>query len=102
VEFDELNGKTIKGLMYLSMFVSRFYLDIHDQIMKYLFLDEYYMAHIGEDKYMNDPYAHWLMSSNEWIYILEIFCEDELHVSKECEILTKRGSYKEELVILST
>jgi hypothetical protein len=22
------------------------------------FVDEYYMDHIGEDKYMNDPYAH--------------------------------------------
>jgi hypothetical protein len=25
----------------------------------YLFMNEYYMAHIGEDKYMDDPYAHW-------------------------------------------
>jgi hypothetical protein len=24
-----------------------------------LFMNEYYMAHIGEDKYMDDPYAHW-------------------------------------------
>jgi hypothetical protein len=40
--------------------VSRFYLDIHEKLMEYLFLDEYYAAHIGEDKYVNDPYAHWL------------------------------------------
>jgi hypothetical protein len=25
--------------------------------LKYLFMDEYYMAHIGEDKYMDDPNA---------------------------------------------
>jgi hypothetical protein len=36
-----------------------------------------------------DPYANWLMSSNKWIYILEIFCEDELHVSKDGGSLTK-------------
>jgi hypothetical protein len=67
-------------------------------------MDEYYMTHIGEDKYMDDPYAHWLMSSNEWIYIMGIFCEDELHVSKECGSLTKnkKGSYKDKLVILSS
>jgi hypothetical protein len=45
-------------------------------------MDEYYVAHIGEDKYMDDSYAHGLMSSNTWIYILGIFCEDELHVSR--------------------
>jgi hypothetical protein len=47
------------------------------------------MAHIGKDKYMDNPYAHWLMSSIKWIYILGIFCEDELHVSKESGSLTK-------------
>jgi hypothetical protein len=52
------------------------------------------MAHIGEDKYMDDPYAHWLMSSNKWIYILGIFFEDELRVSKECGSLTKRDHTK--------
>jgi hypothetical protein len=36
-------------------------------------MNEYYLAHIGKDKYMNDSYAHWLMSSNKWIYILGIF-----------------------------
>jgi hypothetical protein len=59
----------------------------------------------SEDKFaVNDPYAHWLMSINECIYMLEIFCEDELHVSKECGSLTKnkKGSYKEKLVILSS
>jgi hypothetical protein len=40
--------------------VSRFILDIHEQLLEYLFMDEYYMVHIGEDKYMDDPYAHWL------------------------------------------
>jgi hypothetical protein len=40
-------------------------------------------------KQVCDPYANWLMSSNNWIYILGIFCEDELHVSKECGSLTK-------------
>jgi hypothetical protein len=60
VDFGELNDKTIKGLMYLSKFVSRFTLNIHERLLEYLFLDEYYMAHIGEDKYMDDPYAHWL------------------------------------------
>jgi hypothetical protein len=34
-----------------------FYLDIHEQLLKYLFTDEYYMAHIGEDKYIDDPNA---------------------------------------------
>jgi hypothetical protein len=52
-------------------------------------MNEYYMAHIGEDKCMNDSYAHWLMSSNKWIYILGIFWEDKLHVSKESGSLTK-------------
>jgi hypothetical protein len=57
VDFGELNDKAIKGLMYLSKNVSRFHLYIHEQLLKYLFMDEcyYYMAHIGEDKYMDDP-----------------------------------------------
>jgi hypothetical protein len=57
VDFGELNDKTIKGLMDLSKIVSRFYLYIHEQLLKYLFMDEYYMAHIGEKKYMDDPNA---------------------------------------------
>jgi hypothetical protein len=57
VDFGELNDKAIKGLMYLSMIVSRLYLHIHKQSLDYLFMDEYYMAHIGEDKYMDDPNA---------------------------------------------
>jgi hypothetical protein len=73
VDFGELNDKKIKGLMYLSKFVSMFYLDIHEQLLEYLFLYEYYMAHIEEDKYVIDPYANWSMSSNEWIYILGYF-----------------------------
>jgi hypothetical protein len=35
------------------------------------------------------PYAHWSMSSNKWIYILGIYCEDKLHVSKESDSLIK-------------
>jgi hypothetical protein len=58
VDFGELNDKTIKGLMYLSKIVSGFYLYIHEQLLKYLFMDEYYMAHIGEDIYMDDPNAY--------------------------------------------
>jgi hypothetical protein len=57
VDFGELNDKAIKGLMDLSKIVSMFYLYIHEQLLKYLFMDEYYMAHIGEDKYMDDPNA---------------------------------------------
>ena len=57
MDFGELSDKAIKGLMYLSKIVSRFYLYIHEQLLKYLFMDEYYMAHIGEDKYMDDPNA---------------------------------------------
>jgi hypothetical protein len=57
VDFGELNDKAIKGLMDLSKIVRRFYLYIHEQILKYLFMDEYYMAHITEDKYMDDPNA---------------------------------------------
>jgi hypothetical protein len=57
VDFGELNDKVIKGLIYLSNIVSRFYLDIYEQLLEYLFVDEYYMTHIGEDKYMDDPNA---------------------------------------------
>ena len=57
MDFGELNDKTIKRLMYLSKIVSRFYLDIHEQLLKYLFMDGYYMAHIGEDKYVINPNA---------------------------------------------
>jgi hypothetical protein len=55
VDFGELNDKAIIGLMDLSKIMSRFYLYIHEQLLKYLLLDEYYMAHIGEEKYMDDP-----------------------------------------------
>jgi hypothetical protein len=37
--------------------VSRFYLYIHEYLLEYLFMVEYYMAHIEEDKYMDDPNA---------------------------------------------
>jgi hypothetical protein len=37
---------------WLSKIVSRFNLFIHEQLLKYLFVDEYYMAHINKDKYM--------------------------------------------------
>jgi hypothetical protein len=42
------------------------------------------------------------MSSNKWIYILGIFCEDELHVSKESGSLTKnkKGIIQREVGIL--
>jgi hypothetical protein len=49
--------KMIKGLIYLSKIVRRFYLDIHEQLLEYVFENGYYMAHIGEDKYVTDPYA---------------------------------------------
>jgi hypothetical protein len=57
VDFGGLNDKVIKGLMDLSKIVSRFYLYIHEQLLKYLFMDDYYMTHIREDKYMDDPNA---------------------------------------------
>jgi hypothetical protein len=62
-------------------------------------MNEYYMAHIGEDKCMDDPQAHWLMSSNKWNYILGMFCEDELHVSKESGSLNKnkKGTIQREV-----
>jgi hypothetical protein len=49
-------------------------------------MDEYYMAHIGEDKYMDDLYAHWL------------------NVFKEIGSLTKelKGSFEDKLAILSS
>jgi hypothetical protein len=50
VDFGELKDKAIKGLMYLSKIVSNFYLYIHEKLLEYLFMDEYYVAHIGEDK----------------------------------------------------
>jgi hypothetical protein len=34
-------------------------------------------------------YAQRLMSSNKWTYILGMFCEDEIHDSKESGGLTK-------------
>jgi hypothetical protein len=49
VDFGKLNDKAIKGLMYLSKFVSRSYLIINGQSLEYLLMNEYYMAHIGED-----------------------------------------------------
>jgi hypothetical protein len=42
VDFSELNDKAIKGLMNLFGIVSRFSLYIHEQPLKYLFVDEYY------------------------------------------------------------
>jgi hypothetical protein len=55
VYFGKLNDKTIKGLLYLSKIVSMFYLDIRDLLWDHIFVNGYYMAHIGEDKYMDDP-----------------------------------------------
>jgi hypothetical protein len=43
--------------MYLSKIVSRFCLYIHEQLLKYLLMDEYYMVHIDKDKYMDDSNA---------------------------------------------
>jgi hypothetical protein len=57
VDFGELNDKAIKGLMFFSKMVSRFYLYIHEELLNYSSMVEYYMAHIGEDKYMGDPNA---------------------------------------------
>jgi hypothetical protein len=54
VDFGELNDKAIKGLTYLSKFVSRFYLYIYESLLEYLLMNGYYMAHIEEDKYMSD------------------------------------------------
>jgi hypothetical protein len=55
VDFGELNDKVIKRLMFLSKIVSRFYLYIHEQLLKYLFMVEYHMAHSDKNKYMDDP-----------------------------------------------
>jgi hypothetical protein len=57
VDFGELNDKVIKGLMDLSKIVTRFYLYIQEQLLKYLSMDEYYMAHFGEEKYKDAPNA---------------------------------------------
>jgi hypothetical protein len=57
VDFGELNNKASKGLMYLSKIVSMSYLYIHEKLLEYLFMDEYFMAHIEEDKYMDYPNA---------------------------------------------
>jgi hypothetical protein len=47
VDFGELSDKAIKGLTYLSKIVSRFCLYMHEQLLKYLFMVEYHMAHIN-------------------------------------------------------
>jgi hypothetical protein len=52
-----MNDKEIKILMYLSKNVSMFYLYILEQLMENLFVVEYYMSHIKEDKYRDDPNA---------------------------------------------
>jgi hypothetical protein len=57
VDFGECNDKVIKGLIYLSKIVSRFYLYIHEILLEYVFANEYYMAYTREDKYMDDPNA---------------------------------------------
>jgi hypothetical protein len=57
VDFGELNDKAIRRLMFLSKIVSRLYLYIHEQLLKYLFMVEYHMAHIDKYKYMDDPNA---------------------------------------------
>jgi hypothetical protein len=57
VDFGELNNKAIKVLIHLSKIVSKFYLYIDELLLEYLLVNEYYMAHIGEDKYMSDPKA---------------------------------------------
>jgi hypothetical protein len=55
VDFGELNDKVIKGLIYLFKIVSMFYLYIHELLLEYLMVNGYYMAHIGDDKYIDDP-----------------------------------------------
>jgi hypothetical protein len=49
-----------------------------------------------ENKQVCDSYANWLISNNKWIYLLGIFCKDELLVSKDCDSFTKnrRGHKK--------
>jgi hypothetical protein len=39
----------------LSKIVSKFCLDIHDLLLDYVFVNGYYTAHIGKDKYIDDP-----------------------------------------------
>jgi hypothetical protein len=39
----------------LSKIVSMFYLYIHELLLEYLMVNGYYMAHIGDDKYIDDP-----------------------------------------------
>jgi hypothetical protein len=46
----------IKGLTYLSKIVSRFFY-IREQLLKFLSMDEYHMALIDKNKYMDDPNA---------------------------------------------
>jgi hypothetical protein len=58
VDFGELNDKVIKRLMYFSKMVSRFYLYILELLMENLFVVEYYMTHVEEDKYMDDSNAY--------------------------------------------
>jgi hypothetical protein len=57
VDFGELNDKAIKGLIYLSKIVRRFYLYTHGLLLEYLLMNGYFMPHIGEHKYMSDPKA---------------------------------------------
>jgi hypothetical protein len=57
VDFGELNHKTIKSLIYLSKIVRRVYLYIRELLLEYVLVNGYYMAHIREDKYMDDPKA---------------------------------------------
>jgi hypothetical protein len=57
VDFGELNDKAIKGPIDLSKIVSMFYLYIHKHLLKHLFMDEYYMTHIEQDNYLDDPNA---------------------------------------------
>jgi hypothetical protein len=52
VDFGELNDKAIRRLMFLSKIVSRLYLYIHEQLLKYLFMVEYHMAHTNTNIWM--------------------------------------------------
>jgi hypothetical protein len=58
VDFCELNDKAIKSLIYLSKIVGRFYLYILELLLEYVFVNGYYMTHIREDKYLDDPNAY--------------------------------------------
>jgi hypothetical protein len=64
VDFGELNDKAIKVLMNFSKIVSRFYLYIHEQLLEYLFVDGYYMAHIDKDTYMVQDFMCLLKEQN--------------------------------------